>query len=44
MNYQNGDSIPLSEIEASRITSEGPEPLSISSAKMVQNKLQVTFL
>tara|TARA_S200000501_G_scaffold214001_1_gene200947 strand:+ start:1917 stop:6689 length:4773 start_codon:yes stop_codon:yes gene_type:complete len=41
--YKNGETIPLNEIEASKITTGGPEPLTITSAKMVQNKLQITF-
>ena len=41
--YKAGETIPLNEIEASKITNEGSEPLTITSAKMVQNKLQITF-
>ena len=41
--YKDGETIPLNEIEASKITTGGSEPLIITSAKMVQNKLQITF-
>ena len=43
LGYSDGEDIPAGVIEASIRTSSGLSPLPITKAKMVQNKLQVTF-